>query len=377
MTIYCRPGKRRMRWVVPWKDSTDTRRYKTCYSEDEAKRYEAEKILDPGGNPLLKLKDVAHRWLEVAAAKVRPQTHEQYRNVVRLHILPELGDKRVSSVRPSDIELLLVKKLNDGLKPNTVSHIQTALFGILKRAVRDGITRGNPAAGLTGELGLRRKAREHGQHIKALDTDQLGAFLAAARVRHPHLHLMFFTMASTGIRIGEAIAVRWPDVDFDGIEDKGELVYSITIQRNMLPTGNTDQTKSARIRRVELDDDVRDALWTSYQEFLERNLRSGRTLEDWAFPNPLRGHLYASTIRRQFKRILADAELPLHFTPHSLRHTFASVHIALGTELPYLKEQLGHASIEMTYDIYGHWLKKSDKSAARRFQEALGARTRK
>ena len=375
MGITLRPGKRRMRWVVQYRDSTGTRRYKTCFSLDEAKKFEAEKILEPGGNPLVKVSDIASRWLEVAAAKVRPQTHEQYRGVVRLHILPTLGDRRVASVRPSDIELLLVQKLNGGLKAKPVSHIQTVLFGILKRAVRDGIIHGNPAAGLVGELGLRRKARVYG-YIKALDTEQLGAFLAATRVRHPHLYLMFFTMVSTGIRIGEAIAVLWDDVDFEGVEDKGELVYGITIQRNMLKSGKTDQTKSARIRRVDLDDDVRDALWTSYQDFLERNLRTGRTLDDWAFPNPRGGHLYHMTIRTQFKQILEAAELPSHFTPHSLRHTFASVHIALGTELPYLKEQLGHASIQMTYDIYGHWLSKSDKSAARRFQEALGGAKR-
>ena len=371
MGITPRPGKRRMRWVVEYRDSTGMRRYKTCFSIDEAKKFEAEKILEPGGNPLVKVEDIANRWLEVAAAKVRPQTLEQYRNVVRLHIIPELGDKRVSNVRPSDIELLLVKKLNGGLGAKTVSHIQTVLFGILKRAVRDGIIHGNPAAGLTGELGLRKRAKTFG-HIKALDTDQLKAFLAATRTRHPHLYLMFFVMASTGIRTGEAIAVGWGDVDFDGVEDKGELVYGITIQRNMLRSGRVDQTKSARIRRVDLDDDVRDALWTSYQEFLERNLLAGRTLGDWAFPNPLGGHLYHVTIGTQFKQILAMAGLPAHFSPHSLRHTFASVHIALGTNLTYLKEQLGHASIQMTYDIYGHWLKKSDKSAARRFQEALG-----
>ena len=71
------------------------------------------------------------------------------------------------------------------------------------------------------------------------------------------------------------------------------------------------------------------------------------------------------------KTILEKAGLPRHFSPHSLRHTFAAVHILLGTDITYLKEQLGHSSIQMTYDVYGHWLNKSSATAARRFQDAL------
>jgi len=103
-------------------------------------------------------------------------------------------------------------------------------------------------------------------------------------------------------------------------------------------------------------------------------MRAGRALGPWVFRRPSGERLTHSGVGEQMKKILGHGNLPTHFSPHSLRHTFASVHIKLGTDITYLKEQLGHSSILMTYDIYGHWLNKSSASAARRFQEALGSR---
>lgn len=369
--IYERPGKRRMRWVVEYLDDSGKRRYRTCYTLADAKRYEAERTLDPGGNPLVTVGDVAKRWLEVSKAKVRPQSYKNYENTVRLHIMPTLGTRRASSVRPSDIELLLVRRLEDGLKPKTVATIQTVVYGIFKRAVRDGVVRANPATGLTGELRLTRRAKAP-DRIKAFTPEELAAFLDSALARYPHLHPLFLTMASTGIRIGEALGLKWTDVDFDGHEEGGERVYGITVARTMLRDGRIDQTKNARVRQVDVDRDVREMLWQLFRSFQERNLSAGRSLPDWIFQRSEGGHLSAGRVRDKFKVILAGAGLPLHYSPHALRHTFAAVHIKSGTDLGYVKEQLGHWSIQMTYDTYGHWQNKSSSSAARKFQEVIG-----
>jgi integrase len=65
-----------------------------------------------------------------------------------------------------------------------------------------------------------------------------------------------------------------------------------------------------------------------------------------------------ANVRRSMQRILKEARLPLHFTPHCLRHTYASILLAEGTPAPFVQEQLGHASIELTVSTYGRWLKK-------------------
>jgi integrase len=71
--------------------------------------------------------------------------------------------------------------------------------------------------------------------------------------------------------------------------------------------------------------------------------------------------------------ILEAARLPEHFTPHSLRHTFATLHLISGESIYYVQRQLGHASISMTVDTYGSWLPAGDPAAADRFAARLGS----
>lgn len=373
MPIVPRPGKRRMRWVVAYRDATGARRYKTCYSEEDAKRFEAARVLEPGGDPNCTLASVGNQFLERASATVRPPTLELYRRLVRLHIMPELGSRRVSSLKPSDVELLLIRKIESGLAPKTVTLIQAVLFGILKRAVRDGLIPSNPASGMTRELGLWRKVRASRQKIKAFTPEQLEAFRKKCREMYPELELQFRFMVSTGVRIGESIALRWEDVAFDTFveDDDGERAYGVAVRRNMRRDRVVDDTKNSWARWVDIDQDLRDALWSEYQRFLARNLRAGRTLDPWVFSRADGTPRRDKVVREQFGKIAKAAELPKHLSPHCLRHTFASVHIQQGTRLEYLKEQLGHSSIQMTYDVYGHWLNKSSPAAAKRLQDAI------
>ena len=74
---------------------------------------------------------------------------------------------------------------------------------------------------------------------------------------------------------------------------------------------------------------------------------------------------------RQHKRVLKDAELPLHFTPHCLRHTFASLLLQQGESPAYVQRQLGHASIQLTVDTYGRWLPMGNKAAVDRLDDAV------
>ena len=74
---------------------------------------------------------------------------------------------------------------------------------------------------------------------------------------------------------------------------------------------------------------------------------------------------------KAFKRVLKDAEFPLHFTPHCLRHTFASLLLQQGESPAYVQRQLGHASIQLTVDTYGRWLPMGNKAAVDRLDDAV------
>jgi integrase len=83
----------------------------------------------------------------------------------------------------------------------------------------------------------------------------------------------------------------------------------------------------------------------------------------WVFPAQTGELLDPHNVRRAVRRVLKLAKLPPHFTPHCLRHTFASLLIAAGKPIVYVQRQLGHASITLTVDTYGKWLPMADKGA--------------
>jgi len=96
----------------------------------------------------------------------------------------------------------------------------------------------------------------------------------------------------------------------------------------------------------------------------------------WLFPNEVGAPLDASKTRKIFARILKAAELPGHFTPHSLRHTFASLLLQGGESPAYVQRQLGHASIQLTVDTYGRWLPMGNTAAVDRLDDAAAADSR-
>ena len=365
-------GKRVTRWVADFRDAGGRRRYVTCETKREAELVLARRSLQPGTNPHGRFEEAAHQWLAIAKTKVRPQTLKVYETILRLHVLPAMKSKCLSKIRPSDVELVLASKLAGGMAPITVSSIKGVFFGIFQRAVKDGTLLSNPTMGLGKELRLRRRAPV-AKKVKAFTPEECAKLFASAKELYPHLYPMLLTMLHTGLRRGEAIALQWADVGLDGELVDGQRGFRIRVSKGMLETGEVDTTKTDRVRHVDMSEGLRAELRRHRKLYLERHLGSGCTSESWVFQRPNGGYVRPHSLDAQFKKILAHAELPLHFHPHCLRHTFASLHIRLGTPLTYLKEQLGHSSIAMTSDIYGSWLSKTDMEAANRLDRLMGS----
>ncbi len=370
MAINKYKGKRVTRWVADFRDADGRRRYVTSETKREAELVLARRSLQPGTNPHVRFEEAAHQWLAIARTKVRPQTLRVYERNLRLHVLPAMKGKRLSKIRPSDVELVLASKLAGGMAPKTVSSIQGVLFGVFQRAVKDGTLVSNPTVGLGKELGLRRRSPV-AKKVKAFTPEECAKLLATAKELYSHLYPMLLTMLHTGLRRGEAIALQWADVALDGELVDGQQGFRIRVSKSMLETGEVDTTKTDRIRHVDMSEGLRAELRRHRKLYLEQHLSAGRTSEPWVFQRPNGGYVQPHSLDAQFKKILAHAGLPLHFYPHCLRHTFASLHIRLGTPLTYLKEQLGHSSIAMTADIYGSWLSKTNMEAANRLDQAL------
>jgi integrase len=350
------------RWIVDYVDHLGKRRWITCRTKERADLALARVLMTPGTrsrvsvDPDITLTDYMESWLKQVTVTRTVRTSEIYRDLATRHILPTLGRVKVRTLSTPVIRELLLSKLTT-LKRNSVRGIHGVLTGCLHRAVRDGLLTINPTVGLSKELNLRR--RDHGSAIlsKAMSREQVSLFLeTAGRVSNRYYSLLLF-LARTGCRVSEGLALEWRDVDL--------TKRQATIQR-AISGGRESLPKTAEsIRTVDLSQDItaRLAQLWKWQQQEARRLNRPLPMTSKCFISRGGGPLNEWRCRHAMTRALQRAKLPTSFSPHSLRHSFASILLSEGVSLQFVQRQLGHRSVTMTADLYGRWLPMSNLAA--------------
>lgn len=177
--------------------------------------------------------DVLEQWLtEGARMSVRASTFRSYSDIVRLHLVPELGHVRLAKLQPQHVERLLNGKLEEGLSPRRVQYIHA----VLRRAVRWGVLARNVAT----LVDVPRVVRPE---VQPLTPDEIATFLQA--VSGDRVEALYLLAVSTGLRQGELLALRWEDVDLEA----GILHVRRSLQR-VSGELRYEEPKSLRSRRV-------------------------------------------------------------------------------------------------------------------------------
>ncbi len=187
----------------------------------------------------------------------------------------------------------------------------------------------------------------------ALTKSELESFLSAVQEVCPEQYALFLTFARTGMRRGEVLALRWGDIQFG--ESEEDTNRSIWVRRNFV-AGKFTTPKSNKTRRVDLSRQLRRALiGLRDRRLLAAYLKGqGNIVDELVFPSKAGSVLDGSNVyTRYFLPAIERAGLR-HFRIHDLRHTFATQLIQDGASLAYVRDQLGHSSIAITVDLYGH-----------------------
>ncbi len=253
---------------------------------------------------------------------------------------------------------------------NTVAVMYCTVRAMLNAAVDDGVILANPADRLGKQLRLSRAPAEQQDEItiKAMTEAQLSGFLDAAAERDRRHHPTFLLLARTGMRLGEALGLQWDDIDLAGRQ--------IRVARTLYAGGRVERPKSGHGRTVDMSQQLAVVLRRLQVERKAETLRRGwREVPPWVFCSEAGGPLIPWKVERAFKRTLTAAKLPPHFTPHGLRHTYASLLLQKGVSPVYVQRQLGHASIKMTVDLYGRWLPMGNPAIADLLDGANGSKT--
>jgi integrase len=279
--------------------------------------------------------------------------------------MPRFGAKKITDIKRDDVKRFLAElsqtthEVNQLVIPrfakNTLRLIVCALRTVLNAAVEDGIIESNPAA----RVGKFAKSEKPAREANAMTRAEVEKFLMGAQEVCPEWHPFFLTALRTGLRKGELIALKWGDLQLgESPEDSNRYIL---VQRNY-SLGCFTTPKSKKSRRVDLSKQLRAALIELRDIRLLSAIMAGKTsiADDLIFPSQTGTAIKPDNIvPRYMEPALARAGLR-RFRFHDLRHTFGSLLIQDGASLAYVKEQMGHSSIQITVDTYGHLIPGAD-----------------
>ena len=301
------------------------------------------------------------RWLEDSVRpSVRPLTHEQYRQHVKLYLAPLLGHHQLAKLAPQHVRIFIKRKLEVGLSPRTVQLSLAILRRALGQATKDGLVGRNVAK-------LVDAPRWKRPEVKPWDPNEARRFLNA--IEGERLEAAFLVALGLGLRRGEVLGLRWADVDF---EQK-----TITITQALARVGGKLQfiePKSRQSRRViPLHDGLIAPLKAHRRRQLEQRLLIGARWVDTGlvFATGKGTPLEPRELNENFERLVTKAGLR-RVRLHDLRHACATFLLAEGVHPRVVMELLGHSQISLTMDTYTHVIPDAMRQAIGRMEALLG-----
>ena len=318
------------------------------------------------GQPVISEKELVasylDRWLaDTVRTSVRPSTYASYAQHVRDHLSPHVGRVRLAALAPQHVQKLLNDLQEAGLSPMTVLHVRATLRRALGQALKWGLVTRNAAA-----LVDPPKAKRH--KVEAISTEGARAILTA--LRGHRLEALFTVAIAVGLRQGEALGLRWQDVDLE----QGKLSVRNALQRVNGKLQLVEPKSASSHRTVPLPAIAVLALRQHRALQGRERLQAGdRWVEsDHVFASAVGAPIDGPNVTRTFQKLLAAAGLPRHRF-HDLRHDCATLLLAQGVNMRVVMETLGHSQISLTMDTYSHVLPDLQREAANQMDAALGA----
>lgn len=268
----------------------------------------------------------------------RPSTRLKVEGHTRNYIVPAFENYGLGSIRPADVREWIVALGEHGLAAGTVRAVYASFSRIMKQAVIDGLIPKTPCMGIA----LPKDETQREMHF--LEPSQVEAL---ARELPDRYKALIFTAAYTGLRWGELAALKLKNLDL--VKGTVRVIEAVAEVNGHLKEG---PTKTGATRTVALPTFLRQMLSEHLAEYPSKG---------YVFTSskgqPLRRNFY----RRDYLPAVARAGLPKGLRFHDLRHTCAALLIANGAHPKEIQERLGHSTIRVTFDRYGHLFPSLDE----------------
>lgn len=335
------------------KERRTTRRgFKTM---KEAKQAERNLLLDVEENGLPSnqsdgfrdptFEKLASLWLENYKTTVKPSTFENVKSKVEKMTEEHFKELKLKKITVAYCQIVVIELSKTYVLYN---HYLSVINRIFKYAVLMDILDSNPF-----DKVIKPKSRQVQRKGNFLTKEELKEFLKLAQTAtlsyfFPLVHLMSYT----GLRQGEALALKWSDIDF---ENKKITVDKTAVRIKEKQTLQTPKTKNSK-RVISIDPTTLSILKSWKKDQIKIYFKNGKHFEgddNFIFTNERGEWVHIHNFIRYFKRFIADHKLK-PITPHGLRHTHASLLFSAGVEPKNISDRLGHSTVQITLDLYTH-----------------------
>ncbi len=275
----------------------------------------------------------------------KPSVIRSYARSMKLHVLPDLGGVPLADLRRTDLQDLADRLIARGSSASTVRNAVNPVRAVYRRALDRDHVATNPTSGL-------RLPASRGKRPSIVAPDVASQMLKALPAED---RVIWATAFYAGLRAGELKALRWPDVNLAGGVIRVEQSWDREVG------GQEPKSRSGR-RAIPIVPILRD-------ELLEHRMRQGRNGEGLVFGRT-ESSPFSHRLLKRAARIWREAGFE-YVTLHEARHTFASLMIAAGEDPKRLQTYMGHSSITVTFDRYGHLMPGSERESAERLNAFL------
>jgi integrase len=302
------------------------------------------------------------------------RTWQDYRYHIEENVIPLIGGVALSELKPVLVDEWMRTLRGRGLGDRTIEYARSVLRRALQFALEWELLDRNPAGAKFRAAKRKRAVRSGEPRIRFLDPSEARTFLEAAKGdRHEGLYTLAIT---TGLRPEELYGLRWKDLDLENHRLTINQVVSKTrrkkgeqVSRYEFGPPKTDKSR----RTIDYPSFVAELL-SSEKQFVTENRRLAG--ERWnevglVFPSQVGTPLEERNVLRRFQTLCEGNGLP-KLRLYDLRHTHASLLINEGVHPKKISERLGHSSIKLTMDTYGHLFEGSDRDSAEKMEKLFG-----
>ncbi|MBX0359571.1 site-specific integrase [Halobacillus sp. Nhm2S1] len=294
------------------------------------------------------------------------------------HLNRFFGNKKIKDITRKQYQAMLASLHNAGYAFNTLDGIHATGRMVFRKAVEFNIIKDSPCdfAKIPRKVETVEEVESSKGEIKFMEKEELIRFLNAAKESGIDKdYPMFLTLAYSGLRVGELIALKWSDIDMYKKTLRVTKTYYNPNNRTKEYQLLTPKTKGS-IRTLKMDVGVIEVLkrHKEHQDDLIDKMKNEYTQLDFVFAKEVQNLGYPEflkTVNTHMRRLLKISGIHKELTPHSLRHTHTSLLIEAGVGVKEIQQRLGHGDINTTMNIYAHITENMEEKASQKFSELM------